>query len=402
MGEIMNTYRLIPVDPYNITAVENWLSGMSEKGLSLVRIGRFAAVFKKSQECPANYRLLPFAGETLAKEDPSATPVIPDGWDYVTDKKNYFKIYRCSNPDAREPEYNPVQTAAVYSAASRRAGTISACLAVAGIALVAVLAAGFFLSNWPFIFAAEGGFTTQLLVGLLYLAAGLPYIQEAAGLRRLQKQLMENVSRSDALKHRSRPFRHGTGLLRLIIPTVSLLSLILAGRIGFLSLSRQLRDGIPASVSSLLSSANEWFLAMEGTNESGETTVSYGSSPFADTFCQISLTVSVSGRTWQESNLEYSPSFQLRYYDLSVSFLADPLFNELIERYTLQANITGRLTSQELYSDQFDRIVLADDGADTTCLFGLTEDRVIMVLYYGEAEPEQYLNKLYDLATSTP
>ena len=398
----MNTYRLIPVDPYNITAVENWLSGMSEKGLSLVRIGRFAAVFKKSQECPANYRLLPFAAETLAKEEPSPTPLIPDGRDYVTDKKNYFKIYRCSNPDAREPEYNPVQTAAVYSAASRRAGTISACLAVAGIALVAVLAAGFFLSNWPFIFAAEGGFTAQLLVGLLYLAAGLPYIQEAAGLRRLQKQLMENVSRSDALKHRSRPFRHGTGLLRLIIPTVSLLSLILAGRIGFLSLSRQLRDGIPASVSSLLSSANEWFLAMEGTNESGETTVSYGSSPFADTFCQISLTASVSGRTWQGSNLEYSPSFQLRYYDLSVSFLADPLFNELIERYTLQANITGRLTSQELYSDQFDRIVLADDGANTTCLFGLTEDRVIMVLYYGEAEPEQYLNKLYDLATSTP
>ena len=398
----MNTYRLIPVDPYNITAVENWLSGMSEKGLSLVRIGRFAAVFKKSQECPANYRLLPFAGETLAKEDPSATPVIPDGWDYVTDKKNYFKIYRCSNPDAREPEYNPVQTAAVYSAASRRAGTISACLAVSGIALVAVLAAGFFLSNWPFIFAAEGGFTAQLLVGLLYLAAGLPYIQEAAGLRRLQKQLMENVSRSDALKHRSRPFRHGTGLLRLIIPTVSLLSLILAGRIGFLSLSRQLRDGIPASVSALVSSANHCFLAMERRNECGQTTVSYRSSPFADTFCQISLTASVSGRTWQGSNLEYSPSFQLRYYDLSVSFLADPLFNELIERYTLQANITGRLTSQELYSDQFDRIVLADDGADTTCLFGLTEDRVIMVLYYGEAEPEQYLDKLYDLAANTP
>ena len=49
-----------------------------------------------------------------------------------------------------------------------------------------------------------------------------------------------------------------------------------------------------------------------------------------------------------------------------------------------------------------DRIVLADDGADTTCLFGLTEDRVIMVLYYGEAEPEQYLDKLYDLAANTP
>ena len=78
MGEIMKTYRLIPVDPYNITAVEDWLSGMSEKGLSLVRIGRFAAVFEKSQERRANYRLLPFAGEILAKEDPSATPVIPE------------------------------------------------------------------------------------------------------------------------------------------------------------------------------------------------------------------------------------------------------------------------------------------------------------------------------------
>ncbi len=397
----MKKYRLIPVDPYHITAVEDWLTNMSKKGFSLVRIGGFAAVFERSSEPPAVYRLLPFAGEEPAGEAEQAESSIPNGWYDVTEYKNYFKIYRRSNPDAKEPEFDPAQTAAVYNAASRRAAMILACLSVSGIAILAVLTAGFLMSDWPLMFAAEGGFTAQLLALLLYLAAGLPWAQEAAGLRRLLGQLREAAGRSVS-GHRPGT-GHRTGILRLIVPAFSLIFLALAGGIGFTSLSRQLQEGIPASVSSLLSSANEWFLTMEEPTESldsvesSETAVSYGSSPFARSYCQISLTASVPGRTWQGSELEYSPSLRIRFYDLSVSWLAEPLLEELIERYTLQTNITGRLASQELSPGPFDRLVLAEDDAGTTCLFGLKDHHVILVLYYGEAGPEQDIDELYGL-----
>lgn len=79
----------IPVDSYNITAIEEWLAEMARSGLRLVKIGRDWASFEKMDPGRLSYHIEP-KGED-EKEDRKAYEEL--GWSYLCDMGGTFDVY---------------------------------------------------------------------------------------------------------------------------------------------------------------------------------------------------------------------------------------------------------------------------------------------------------------------
>ncbi len=87
-------YRLLPVEPYEVSALETWLSDLSSQGLQLLEIKTSYSSFWVKEPKRMLYRMEP---KKYRKEDFPAQDKLrlygEYGWKYVTTFGEYFHIY---------------------------------------------------------------------------------------------------------------------------------------------------------------------------------------------------------------------------------------------------------------------------------------------------------------------
>ncbi len=87
-------YRLLPVEPYEVSALETWLSDLSSQGLQLLEIKTSYASFWVKEPKRMLYRMEP---KKYRKEDFPTQDKLrlygEYGWKYVTTFGEYFHIY---------------------------------------------------------------------------------------------------------------------------------------------------------------------------------------------------------------------------------------------------------------------------------------------------------------------
>lgn len=107
--------KLLPVEPYEVDALESWLSDCSAKGLHLEKINTIFATFSETEPKHLSYRL-------VAKEDSDChTPTPKDsahykelGWKFIASLSRYFYIYAAEEGTA-ELAIDPIEESKHYT-----------------------------------------------------------------------------------------------------------------------------------------------------------------------------------------------------------------------------------------------------------------------------------------------
>lgn len=88
----------IPVDSYNLTALEAWLLEMAQSGWRLVKMGSFFASFEPKEPGRLSYHI-----EPKAEENQEAYADL--GWSYVCDMSRAFEIYCTTRKTLKLPSH---------------------------------------------------------------------------------------------------------------------------------------------------------------------------------------------------------------------------------------------------------------------------------------------------------
>ena len=112
----------IPVEPYEIGALESWFSDMAAEGLQLYSANTVFATFKETEEKRFLYHLEP-KEEGHGDKPPSKQIEFHKnlGWEYVTFIGNYFYIYAAETGTPR-PYTDPSKESALYKKYSHKEG----------------------------------------------------------------------------------------------------------------------------------------------------------------------------------------------------------------------------------------------------------------------------------------
>ncbi len=116
-------HRMVPCPYYEISKIENWLSGMAEEGLLLEEDGIFAGIATFGYKGPqkVRYRLEVVQGGSENGPDPEQLEISERySWEYIA-KLRAFYIFRSSDPDARELNTDPEVRAMALNAVKKRA-----------------------------------------------------------------------------------------------------------------------------------------------------------------------------------------------------------------------------------------------------------------------------------------
>lgn len=402
----MSVYKFIPVDYYNISAVESWLADMARSGYFICRFRRSFAEFEKGEPQEARYRLEPAVGKNRKSVSEMREQFEKSGWEYITSYRSYFDLYAAADESAEELHTDPVVQSYTFDAVGRHAGSAAAFFLIATLAVLVILAAGYFISDWPILLAVENTFTLQLLLILAYIIAGIRLLDEWKGFRQLKKQLKNGIAMAHETDYKK------SLLPRLLTDLAALAAAVLACLVVSVYLTGSWTKDLSAAQ---MTESLPDFCLLEELEGNGTKLDYYGSdgisqyntisrnwSFLAPVRYNLSQGATAENRNWKNESLAYSPSLQIQYYRLRFSWMSDLLLEDLIERYTVHHYVSAGLTRQEVSAPGLDRIVLVEDGANTSFLFCRNGKTVIMMQYYGEAVLSDYLGQIAEMAAAQP
>lgn len=395
----MSTYKIIPVSFYDIPAIEGWLSENAAKGWFLVRFRRSFAEFEKGEPQTARYRIEPAVAKNRKAAEEQRDALEQGGWNFITPYRNYFHVYASADDAAEEPHTDPAVQSLTYDAVCRRSGSAAAFFVIATLAILSILIAGYAISDWPVLLAVESTFTVQLLLILVYILLAIRLLEESSGYRRLKKQLKIGFppDRENTRKKSSLPalILNLAALALAALTCALVLKTLSGGRTRDIPTAQQ-TGSIPDFI--LLEDMERPGLKLGGSLAGADlnNTITYNWSFLAPVSCQVSQSGTYTDRTWESSSLEYSPSLQIRYYELRYTWLSVPLLEDLLYRYAEHALYGASLTRQDRDIPGLKRAVTLSDGAGTSFLFACSGRKVIMMQYYGEENLEDQLPAVAD------
>lgn len=385
--------KLIPVDLYNIPGMESWLAELAGRGLFLEQFGTVRARFTNGAPSPATrYRLEPMGG---AVDGEYTAYAATQGWHWVCALGRTFHVYRTDRPDAPELHTDPVAQSYTLDALNKRLRRYSVFLAVSFLLIAGLLGSIYLFSPWPWLSAIQGGFVNQLILVVVELISVLCFLTQTGGIRRLRRQLREGVP----LRHEADYRKDSRRILLLnTLSTLLVLSSLVViiptfagghwskpldevtGEIPFLSLAELEGDPgyqpLPSAYQPNGQDLYHW--------------ARYEWSPLA-THYEVEQNGQIPGRTTADGDT-YTCSLDLDYYDLAFAFLANPVLDDLVYRYTEYNYFPEEYTVAEMAHPGLNRAVVAQDNDWPGCrIFAAAGDRVVYVRYYGALDQNALL-----------
>lgn len=380
--------KLIPVNPYDIPGMESWLAELAGQGLFLEKFGASRARFTPGAPSPGTrYRLEPMGGVVDGEYTAYAAA---QGWRWVCPLAGTFHVYRTDRPDAPELHTDPVAQSYTLDALTKRLWRYSIILVVFVLLIVGMLGSIYFFSPWPWLSAVEGSFVNQLLLVVVEVIAAACFLAQANGIRRLRRQLREGVPLHHEVDYRKS--RRTTLLLNslstlLVLSSIAMVIPMFAGgrwsepldevksEIPFLSLFELERDSryqpLPSAYQPQGRDLNHW--------------ARYEWTPLAVHY-EVEQRGQIPGRIYSEGDA-YTCSLGLDYYDLTFAFLASPVLDDLVYRYTEYNYFPGEYTVKETAWPGLDRAVVAMDNDWPGCrVFASRGDRVVYLDYRGDLD----------------
>ena len=388
--------RRIPVNPYDIPGMESWLAELAGQGLFLEKFGASRAVFTTGAPSPGTrYRLEPMGGVVDGEYTAYAAA---QGWRWVCPLAATFHVYRADDPDAPELHTDPVAQSYTLDALTKRLWRSSIILVALVLLIVGMLGSIYLFSPWPWLSAVEGSFMNQLLLVVVEVIAAGCFLAQANGIRRLRRQLREGVPLHHEVDYRKA--RRTTLLLNclsilLVLSSIAMILPMFAGTGGRWSKPLDEVTGeIPFLSLEELEQAPGYVSKPSAYRPGGQDLnhwARYEWTPLAVHY-EVDQRGQVPGRT-DADGADYTCALSMDYYDLTFAFLAAPVLDDLVYRYTEHHYFPEEYTVAETAWPGLDRAVVAQDNDWPGCrVFASRGGKVVYLDYSGALDADTLLD----------
>lgn len=373
-------YKLIPVDFVDIDRFEGWAEDMARRGLYLHHLTPFLfAAFQRGEPAPVRYRLEP-RGSFWSRESQNYCRSL--GWAFVCQVGRWFDLYRNDDPEAPELHTDPVVHSYALDRVSRSLRILTAVLVLCFVGELAALLLPYLLSETPVRLLLNASGITALSVLVLFLVLGMEF-RSLGSFFRLRRRLREGIV----------PRRHswrftGRWNLGLLLFDLVLLAALIASPLVLRSVEWE----------GELATAERPFPILELRELESNPALEAVPSPItleifgydSHNYVRRNWSLLAPGQYEVEQRLtdggDYEPSLTMEWYRLSLPFLASPLLDELVYRYTEYNSFPDEYIVSELTLPGFDRAVLVQDNRWPGQELFLQAGNVVIYLDYSGAQ----------------
>lgn len=188
-------WKMLPVEPYDMRGLEQWLSAMAAKGLHLVKIGTdFARFAPGTPRTGVRYALDVKAWGDIDKERNDL--YAQAGWEFVTTLRGLYYVYRTADPSAPALHTDPVTQSYTFDRMLRRRLWALVLLIPLILFMFRSELSALFDNPWSpvdlFLLKTEGCLLYLALL-VLYAANLIPLFRQRRALKKLQKQLAGGI-----------------------------------------------------------------------------------------------------------------------------------------------------------------------------------------------------------------
>lgn len=193
-------WKMLPVEPFDMRGLEEWLSAMAARGLHLVKIGENFARFRPGPPQAGARYALDITGPTDIEGDRNEA-YAQAGWNYVTTLRGLYYVYRTLDPDAPALHTDPVTQSFTFDRLLRR--RLWALLLLIPLLLFAFRSELAALIDNPWspvyqFFLKTEGCCLYLVLLIFYAAALIPLFRQRRALKALRKQLADGIPLEDS------------------------------------------------------------------------------------------------------------------------------------------------------------------------------------------------------------
>lgn len=382
------------LDPVDMEHFEAWLEAMAKKGLQFDHLSALGVVFRRGEPASIRYRLDP-AGNLWTLENRDYCKSL--GWEHIGQVGRYFDLYANRDPEAPELHTDPVVQSYGLEQIMKRVKRYCIGLAFATLLLLVAIFLPFFLTSTPVLTLLVDNPTSGNLPVLVFELLSLSItIRTYRAFFRLRQRLKEGQApRRDkswyavVLEQR---------VLNWLALALTLLYIGILFAVSVLPWKGQL-DGLNRPIPMLPLAELEGNPTLEplvddrwADGQDRNNYVTFTLTPVAPEQYEISQ--------WLTDGDSYQPSLTIRWYRLSLPFLASPLLDDLAYRYTQYLYHSNDFSLRELSLPSFDRAILATDQHDSNQRLFLQKGAVVIYLnYYGEQNLTERPELLENLAS---
>ena len=382
--------RWCPVDFRDMPGLEGWLTGLaSQQGLYFAQAKALRWVFLKRPPQPVRYRLEPVRGRKDREPDSERVRYYRAcGWDYCGAVHSYYHVYLAQDPQTPELYDDPVsQSYALETLERRQFREALLYLLLLVLYPLLLLGIGWNLSDWPVLFVLEGVTALQAPQILLYLLLFLQAFQAFWQLHRLRRLLRAGLP----MTHEATPgsFR------RVRWRTAACAALCLLMAVLWFSYDYRWHGAPETLMAEGLAPA--YFSLHELEPEQEPLRTSRASAQRTPLLRSYEVDQSMHTLT-TPAGVRYTPGLTYAYYDPTFPFLASPLMDDLIYRYTQHNYFSDEYRLKPLELPGFDRALLAlDTDGFGQKLFLSRNGDVLYLCYYGWTDLLKHLESIENL-----
>ena len=186
------TWQLLPADPWEVGAVEQWLEEEARQGWVFRKAGSRFGTFRKEQ--PARCRIrCQLKGEGDDPDPETAELYARRGWYYLGRYGTWYWVWRCDDPTAPEPETDPASHSFAYERRRRqtKASDWFSISLMAGVILLFTVSLA--IKDAPVEWLVRRGSFTDFAIVAVYLVSIVSTLRSRRALRRMEETLAVGV-----------------------------------------------------------------------------------------------------------------------------------------------------------------------------------------------------------------
>jgi len=339
--------KLLPIDFYDVGAIESYFHDMAAEGYFIKKIG-FFAYYEKGEPKKVTYRLEPLMKEEEGPDESVVEGYLDFGWHYICTMPNrMFYVFASYDEEPQEIHTDTFTQSYTYDYLAKK---------VAKSRRINIITLVFYLG---IIFA----------IYTLILS-----MREYSKMKRLYEGLKAGIS----IKHRTSYKMHYGSYIMCFLLSITcifqLCTIIYNFKNEWTKDITQFADTIPSITLDDIEKSD--FIietgVVNGVNWNNR--IDYKWSELAPVMYEISQNGIVETEYWKDNSGEYSPSLKTDYYELRFKFLREPLIKNIIDY--------EEMLSEELLNTQFDYAYFVK-VKETQMLFAYKDNKVIFVRYHG-------------------
>ena len=186
------TWQLLPADPWEVGAVEQWLEEEAQQGRVFQKAGARIGTFRKEE--PARCRIrCQLKGEGEDPDPETAELYAQRGWYYLGRYGTWYWVWRCDDPTAPEPETDPASHSFAYERRRRQTKASDWFSIVLMVGVILLFAVSLAVHDAPVEWLVRRGSVSDFIIVAVYLVTIVNTLRSRRALGRMEQTLAVGV-----------------------------------------------------------------------------------------------------------------------------------------------------------------------------------------------------------------